>query len=89
MQLHQTGLNGLILEVKRDGFENTGAKLIPCLGLSEDGVTKRTCEIPTFFRIANVKDQLHATRIAKADRIDAPKGITQPFPRSCPPPGTP
>jgi hypothetical protein len=33
-------------------------------------VTKRAGEISPFFRIANVKDQLHAIRIAKAHRID-------------------
>ena len=80
MQLHQTRLNRLILEVKRNGFENIGAKLIPCLGLSEDGVTKRACEISTFFRIANVKDQLHAIRIAKPDRIAIAKTVAHPIP---------
>ena len=59
-------LHCFVFEVKRNRFENIRAKLIPCLGLSEYGVTKRVCEISPFFRIANVEAQLHAIRIAKA-----------------------
>ena len=67
MELHEAGMRGVILKMKRYSFKNIGTKFLPGLCLGEDGMAQRAREIATFLSIVNFQDQLHASRIPEAE----------------------
>jgi hypothetical protein len=67
VELHEAGMLGVILEMKRYSLKNIGTKFLPGLCLGEDGMAQRAREIAAFLSIVNFEDQFHASRIPEAE----------------------
>src|ERR1035438_2947162 len=71
VQLYQPGMHGAVFEVKRCCLKDVGAKFVPCLRFSEDGVPERPDAIAAFLRVANFENQLHARSERKSTRLNS------------------
>jgi hypothetical protein len=86
VELHEAGMRGVILKMKRYSLKNIGTKFLPRLCLGEDGMAQRAREIAAFLRIVNIEDQFHASRIPEAEesrhlrvlRLKSALGLSRP-----------
>ena len=67
VELHEAGMRGVMLEMKRYCLKNIGTKFLPGLCLGEDCMAQRAREIAAFLRIVNFEDQFHVPRIPEAE----------------------
>src|ERR1017187_3472203 len=67
VELHEAGMRGVMLEMKRYCLKNISTKFLPGLCLGEDGMAQRAREITAFLSIVNFEDQFHASRIPEAE----------------------
>ena len=67
VELHEAGMGGVMLEMKRYCLKNISTKFLPGFCLGEDGMVQCAREVTAFLSIVNFEDQFHASRIPEAE----------------------